>query len=630
MWAIASGINFDSFFAFSLSFLFLPFVFINYISQRFAFRVYSFTILLLTFIQIAFTHFFLSNGVPLSNVLLEFSFSESFKIAASEFTFGRIGLWLMYFAILGFASWICLFKLPKINFSPRNQKISLIIYSGIFIMLLWNRNHYYKSIKHFDSYFDYYIGNNKGIYFAKSVADYLYNEKQENDLSTQEINQQIDLYHKLNPNFSFTSEEYPLLHKDSYPNALGGFFKKTGNKPNVVLLIVEGLSGSFCGDNTYIGHFTPFLDSLSKQSLYWNHFLSNAEHSYGSLPNILASAPYGTDSRGLINIDQDFPDQHHYPKHFSLINLLQQNGYATRSFYGGGLYFDQIGLYMNEIGLDCILDGTKFNSKYKKPGGISFSWGYNDKDLFSQSFEILDTIKNKNPYLNLYITLSLHSPFDLCTKQYYNYEFLKSRLESTNPDFDKIYNKVNKDFISAALFTDDAIKQFFETYKKRSDYDNTIFIITGDHRVETDIPFRSEIDYFHVPLIIYSPLLATKSEFQGVSGHIDILPSLIELFKSNYNMQFNYQQHWMGMGLDTSLTFRNDRSFSLSLFSSTYPNFLHNDYLISSDHVSKIDENFNATSVTDPKIIDSMQAIVKTYRILNKYVCKKDKICRYK
>jgi phosphoglycerol transferase MdoB-like AlkP superfamily enzyme len=50
------------------------------------------------------------------------------------------------------------------------------------------------------------------------------------------------------------------------------------------------------------------------------------------------------------------------------------------------------------------------------------------------------------------------------------------------------------------------LRGFFDAYSKRSDFNNTIFLITGDHRMP-EIPMSDKIDRYHVPLIVYSPML---------------------------------------------------------------------------------------------------------------------------
>ena len=42
-----------------------------------------------------------------------------------------------------------------------------------------------------------------------------------------------------------------------------------------------------------------------------------------------------------------------------------------------------------------------------------------------------------------------------------------------------------------------------------------------------EIPMKTKIDRYHVPLIIYSPLLKQPAQFESISTHFDITPSVI-------------------------------------------------------------------------------------------------------
>jgi uncharacterized sulfatase len=86
---------------------------------------------------------------------------------------------------------------------------------------------------------------------------------------------------------------YPFLYKDSATDVLTPFFTHSETPPNIVLLIVEGLGRAFTNDHAYLGNFTPFLDSLSRKSLYWENFLSSGGRTFAVLPSILGSLPFG-------------------------------------------------------------------------------------------------------------------------------------------------------------------------------------------------------------------------------------------------------------------------------------------------------------------------------------------------
>ncbi|HEY9362131.1 MAG TPA: sulfatase-like hydrolase/transferase, partial [Chitinophagaceae bacterium] len=115
---------------------------------------------------------------------------------------------------------------------------------------------------------------------------------------------------------------------------------------------------------------------------------------------------------------------------------------------------------------------------------------------------------------------------------------------------------------SSILFFDEALKTFITSYKQRSDFNNTIFVITGDHRMP-EIPMISKMDRYHVPLLIFSPLLKRKATFSSVSSHFDIAPSLLAYLKNSYSFEKPSLESWIGSGLDTSRSFTNNHQYPL-------------------------------------------------------------------
>src|SRR5690606_25997944 len=87
--------------------------------------------------------------------------------------------------------------------------------------------------------------------------------------------------------------------------------------PNVVFIIAEGLSAQFMEKNGTYSGLTPFLDSLSKKSLYWPNMLSITDRTHGVFSAALAGLPHGFE-RGFLNYTGEFPN------YLSLPHLLHQ------------------------------------------------------------------------------------------------------------------------------------------------------------------------------------------------------------------------------------------------------------------------------------------------------------------
>ena len=159
----------------------------------------------------------------------------------------------------------------------------------------------------------------------------------------------------------------------------------------------------------------------------------------------------------------------------------------------------------------------------------------------------------------------------------------------------------------------------------REEFKNTIFIIFGDHNISS-IPFRNEMDVYHVPLMIYSPLLIKNDRLKGVVSHRDITPALLGLLEKNFGFNFPVIKHWLGFDLDTSHTFRNRNAFQLEPRSPTFPNYIEKDFSIKGDLLFKVEDNLELKRITNLPLLKEMQRNDSLYRWIDEYVCGKDMI----
>jgi len=617
------SINFDSLFVINTSLVFLvPYLLISIWSEKISIILIRIISILLVFVHLILTSFFIISWNLLDATVFEFSVSEIWKIIMTEISYQNLMLIILLILFLTLTSYLVFKILPKIKYKKNTSIIVISIYTTVSIITLINHNHTSKSIRFFDNNYLYYLGNSKEVFFIKSLIN-----SSHNDYDFVNIKSVAERFQKSNPKFKYCSKDFPFIHNEKYNNVLGDYFiKDTTIKPNIVLIISESLSSFFSGKNNLLGgSLTQFIDSLSQQSLYWENFLSNAERSYGVLPNILSSLPTGVGSRGFLNMDYEYSNFRKYPIHTGLIELLKNNGYYTSFFYGGWGYFDNEGYFLKEDGIDNFISEENFDKKrYHKPEGKN-SWGYNDKDLFSQSFTIFDDKNIKQPFLNIYQTLSLHSPFNLCEDEYYDKEFIKKRLKELNIDSKNI-NKIPENILSSIFFVDDAMKYYFQRMQKRKEFENTIFIITGDHSLGLNVS-NNVFETYRVPLIIYSKLLKKNESFKGVCSHIDILPSIIALLQDNYNLKFEKKKHWLGEGLDTSLFFNQERNFPLVINNDkNLPQYVYGNNVIIGDNVYCFDSLFNINKEIDTVKVNKVKQVFSDYKTLNNYVCIKNKI----
>jgi phosphoglycerol transferase MdoB-like AlkP superfamily enzyme len=385
-----------------------------------------------------------------------------------------------------------------------------------------------------------------------------------------------------NPNhFNYVNEKaYPFLRTVDSTDVLSPFFNPQATRPNFVFLVVEGLGRAFSNKDAYLGSFTPFLDSLSNQSLYWSNFLSEGGRTFAMLPAIYGSLPFG--KNGFLELGDQMP------AHNSLFNILKENGYTCNFFYGGDAVFDNMSKFVKMDG-GHVYDEKTFSGNYvKMPKSESgFTWGYGDDQVLAKLNEV-----NKNaegPTLNAVMTLSTHSPF-LVNEQDEYLNLFEQRMEQLNfTEAQKEEHRRYKNQYATILYTDNSIRDFINNYKNRPDFKNTIFIITGDHRMP-EIPMSTKIDRYHVPLIIYSPMLKRSQTFKAVSTHFDITPSLLTFLKNQYHFKVPQEATWMGSGLDTAHYFRNTHAYPLMQTKNDITDFIMDDYMLHNDDLYKISD----------------------------------------
>lgn len=413
-------------------------------------------------------------------------------------------------------------------------------------------------------------------------------------------------------------QQYPFLRTDETPDVLSPFFRNAAGPPNLVIIMVEGLGRSFTQDKAYLGSFTPFLDSLARHSLYWENFLSNGGRTFAVLPSLLGSLPFG--ENGFNEIEQ-------MPDHLSLLSILKANGYHTSFYYGGDATFDNMNGFLRKQKVDNLFDINSFPRNYSRlPAVDNFSWGYGDKELYHH---MLSTASGANPTgkpsVRVLLTVASHNPFRVNDQGYYD-QLFENRMTALK--FSATQKQQRRPYarqLASILYADDALRTFFRLSRARPDFKNTIFLITGDHRLP-EIPMTTKLDRYHVPFIIYSPLLKRNARFSSVSSHADVTPTLLAYLKANYKLNAPAQGSWLGTGIDTVRLFRNTHAVALKQTKTDLLDFVKGGYHLNGQQLYKIEPSLNERPVDDPELKDQLQAEFSQFKEKNARLTIKTKL----
>ena len=313
-------------------------------------------------------------------------------------------------------------------------------------------------------------------------------------------------------------------------------------KDNVVIIILESFSRAFVGslnpqltdprDRSY----TPFLDSLIHESLVFTNAFANGRKSIDAIPSVTASIPalvlpYVISERSGNAIN-------------SIASLLSPQGYQTAFFHGapnGSMGFDaftkiagfQRYVGKNEYGNEADFDGI---------------WGVWDEPFFQ--FFAHEMNKMQEPFATTLFSVSSHHPYEIPAK--YKGKFPEGRIP------------LNK----CIRYTDHSLQKFFDTARKMPWFKNTLFVITADHAVDSDIKeYYTSVNYFAIPLIFYKPDGSLKGVDNELAEQIDILPTVLSYL--------NYPNPYLAFG--TNLFDKNSRRFVINYIQDSYQ-FLSGDY----------------------------------------------------
>lgn len=345
--------------------------------------------------------------------------------------------------------------------------------------------------------------------------------------------------------WSGTDPRYPFVHAERTPDTLGPLFQSRPGAPppNLVFIIVEGLGRSFSGPGARLGSFTPFLDELANKSLYFENFLAGQGRTFGVLTTVFGSLPFG--ENGLAALGDRLP------RHASLLTVLKSQDYRLRFYSGSNLEFDNEGLFLRRQGVDTLVSERDFGPPYQR----SNDWGYADRDLVEVALaREAQAQAQPGPFVGIIQTTSMHSPFTFPGKADY-LRRVDARLAELKLPMSPVHEN-GRDIFASILYTDDALRLFFERAAKLPGFDNTIFVVTGDHRLP-ELPMDTRIERYHVPLIVYSPLLKEPRSIKAVSSQFDIAPSLLAYLSNRHGLKSPKEVTWIGTGLDTEPSFRN-------------------------------------------------------------------------
>lgn len=300
---------------------------------------------------------------------------------------------------------------------------------------------------------------------------------------------------------------------------------------NVILISMESLQ-SFVINNTLNGEeVTPFLNSLIKDSYYFENFYHQVGQGKTSDSEFIVENSLYPLDRGAVfftNAENEYT---------SMAEAVSEAGYTTASLHPNNKTFWNRNAMYESLGYDIFYD----IDSYEVTEENSVGWGLKDKEFFSQSIAHLKELQaTGNPFYAKFITLTNHHPYTL------------DEEDATIGKYDSNSKTLNS-YFQTVRYMDEALEQFFTQLKEEGLYEDSIIVMYGDHYgisenhntamaqyldKETITPYDS-VQLQRVPLIIHIPGQEGKT-ISTVSGQIDLKPTILNLLglEANEGIQF--------------------------------------------------------------------------------------------
>lgn len=562
---------------------------------------FSFLIILLNAILFGLHIYFKKANLPLDETIYLFSWDEIMMIGNFK---ENVSFWVIFSFILTLVAIVMSIRVfTKIVLSDKSFK--LILLTSLLALFFFPFT-FHQSENKTESVFV----NNRLVYF---IGKTYYHFKEQGEFKVFEKLVSLDDFEGMSPkllNQPALNEEFPLMHKLEEKSEFASHFKsKSDNPPNIVFIIVESLSSDFIGEfASQTGNFMPFLDSLSRKSLYFPNFLSTCQRTFNVLPASLASIPNSTN--GNLTTTEKYTPQMSLP-------MLLDKVYFSRFYCGTDLNYTNMNGYMSNLNTDYLVKNwdSKYNKKFSKRPN---SWGFPDGYMFDKSWDDFKTQKLENkPRFDVFLTISTHHPYSFPNDEKYA---KKAHLIKSSKKIPSKFKKqlFENDYLMASFaYTDDALKAYFKKAKKSEDYENTIFFIYGDH----GSPFyaRNQLSKFSVPLVVFSPMLKAPKKIYSVSSQLDLAPTIVNYLRSEYHLNLPKEAPFMGKDLDMNPSFRSTRTLPLLSANGINESMLDKNKVFLNGELFTLKKNFKLEKLDNPNQKEEMIRQISLYENFSKY-----------
>jgi len=280
-------------------------------------------------------------------------------------------------------------------------------------------------------------------------------------------------------------------------------------KRNVALIFLESTRARSTTAYNEDIDTTPFLEELSEESLMAERAHAVVPHTSKALLATICGVNPPLDTKKTESEPGVVPAR-------CLPELLGEQGYDSAFFQSATRTFERRPQLVDNFGYGFFraIEGMD-RTGYQRAN----YFGYEDEIMLPSSREWLDENGDDGPFMTTYLTVTPHHnyvvPGRYGTKDY-----------SSNPELNRYLNTVR--------YQDFFLKKLFEQYKDLGLYEDTVFVILGDHGEgfgEHGLKQHDNTIYqegLHIPLLVHDPQDPEPRRVGENVSELDVLPTVAE------------------------------------------------------------------------------------------------------
>lgn len=325
---------------------------------------------------------------------------------------------------------------------------------------------------------------------------------------------------KLHEDYALIAAQLELPSRNSQDLSFARYVvppaRPAARRPNLVVIHLESFAAFKTGVFGNPLNATPNFDAIARAGILFTNFFVPAHPTARSVFTMITGIPD-------FNVGRSASRNPLVVNQHTLLNAL--DGYSRHYFLGGSATWGNIrGVLSHNIeGLRVYEEGDYAAER----GDV---WGVSDLALFEKAHKVLAA--EDKPFFAFIQTAGNHRPYTI-PEDRRGFEVVHVDDETlTRNGFNTLaaYNGLR--------FMDHTINHFFQIARDAPYFDNTIFVLYGDHGVNATHGIAFEqlvLTQHHVPLVIYAPgLIRQARRIDTVASLVDLLPTSLSLMGIPY------------------------------------------------------------------------------------------------